>query len=119
GLVARPRSDLDVVEGQFRAPDAAPALDEFLHVVAVFHALPDVALALIPGDAAQGEGVQRGDHAVVHAAGLLLLDQPRLDGRAAPRAIDQADRHIEVLLHADAEVIEHGRESADGLRRAD
>ena len=51
--------------------------------------------------------------------GLLGLGaHPGLDRRAAPRGIDQPDRHVELLVQLTAEEVACGREVAHGLRAA-
>ena len=44
---------------------------------------------------------------------------PGLDRRAAPRRVDQADRHVQLLVQLAAEEVGRGREAADRLRAAD
>ena len=112
GPVARPRRELDEVEGEIVAPGLAPALDQGLHFVVVLQAVADVRLALIPDRATDGQRLHGGDHAVVHPAAVFPGDRPGLDGRSAPGAVDQPDRHVQFLVQPLTEVKQRGREAA-------
>ena len=66
--------DLHEVEGGVRAEeDVAPGLDESLHFVEVEHAVAVVLLALVPGDAADGERYKGVNHRVVKKRGVVDL----------------------------------------------
>src|SRR5262249_20972141 len=118
GTVAGERGDLHEVERHLLAPDTAPAADEGLLLVTIFQAVANIALALIPEDTAHRKWLQRRDHAVVHLARRGFRHRPRLDRRTAPRAVDQPDRHAQLLLNARTEVVQRGREPADRVRLA-
>ena len=66
--------DLHEVKGGVGAEeDVAPGLDESLHFVEVEHAVAVVLLALVPGDATDGERDQGVNHRVVKKGGVVDL----------------------------------------------
>ena len=119
------------------APIGAPVANHRGEQHLILGAAAHVRLALIPNGAADREGDQRGDHAVVERGNFILADQalerrfggqrlpagPFLGRRAAPGGEDQANGHFQFLVQIAAEEVAGGGKSAptagtQGLRAA-
>ena len=96
-LVSRPTRELHVQERQIAAPEHGTILvDERGHLRFVLHGrgvIRGVVATLIPQHARHMEPLQRRDMVRVNVASVQMPS----DGGAAPRGLDDADRHVRML----------------------